>query len=136
MCDTEFIAQNISYVLEQQFIPVKTPVCTKQYLIDIQRFKICSHEFIIREFSIVSCNATFIFRSNVTVQCPLSDLACGYQRQIHWLTQNLHGLTWNNTNGYNIVLIRKLLFQWCEADTVSLQWTTKKTILRNYSNSK
>ena len=118
--DSDFIEQIIPYVLKQQFTSMKILLCTKQYLIDIQGFKIWLHEFIIREFCTVSCDALFMFHCIVQLPCPLSDLACGNQGQIEWLTQNLRELSLDNTNGYTIFQIRKLLFYWREPDAVFL----------------
>ena len=119
--DPECIAQLIPLVLEQQqqLNPVGLRVlCARQYIIDFQGFKISANEYIIREFCLVACDATLILHCLLKLPCERSDLAVGYQRQVDWLTNNLHGLEWNITNGFSVLHVRHLVAQCCERGSI------------------
>ena len=85
--DTEFIAQLIPTIIEQQFCPVKSLLCSRQYIIDMQGFKISSHEFIAREFCLVATDASMMLHCMIKLPCEMQDLPLGYQKQSEWLTK-------------------------------------------------
>ena len=49
-------------------------MCSEQYIIDMQGFKISAHEFIMREFCIVSCDASVLFQCLVNLPCEITEL--------------------------------------------------------------
>jgi len=120
MKDREFVAQLIPTIIEQQFATADQSVsgCSNQYIIDMQGFKISSHEFIIREFCLMACDASMLFHCMVNLPCEITELPLGYQKQVEWLTQNFHGLKWDSSNGYSVAHLRKMMHVLCEPDAI------------------
>jgi hypothetical protein len=116
--DPECIAQLITLILEQENPIDSGLLSTRQYILDFQGFKISANEYIMREFCLVACDATLLFHCMVKLPCESYDLPVGYQRQVEWLTRNLHGLHWDTTNGYTVSHIRHIVSQCCEMGSV------------------
>jgi hypothetical protein len=137
--DTVFIAQLIPHVIQEQSASKFCLVQPNHYIIDLQGFSASKHnDIIIREFCLVSMNGTMLFHCLVKLPCPINDLPIGLQRQNQWLTKMFHGLEWENTNGYTVSHIRKLIFILCKSDAVffckgleKVDWIKKLFQLQN-----
>ena len=104
----------------------------------MQGFKIPSHEFIAREFSLVATDASIMLHCMMKLPCEMQDLFLGYLKQSKWLTLNYHGLSWDSTNGYTVTHVRRLIGQLCEVDAVffckgieKVQWIRKLFQVKN-----
>jgi len=114
--NSEFIAQLIPDVIHEQFsVENSVSVSSDQYIIDVHGFKISAHEFIMREFCIIACDASLLFHCLVKLPCDITEVGVGYQKQVQWLTQNFHGLHWDITNGYSVSHLRRIIFQLCSS---------------------
>lgn len=89
---------HLPHPVEQQFYPI----CSRQYIFYVQGFTILSHEFIVRKFSLVACDANLMFHYMIKLPYEISQLTPGLQKQAKRLTQNVHGLSWDSTNNYTL----------------------------------
>jgi len=106
-------------------------VSSEQYIIDVHGFKISAHEFIMREFCIVACDASLLFHYLVKLPCEITEVGLGYQKQ--WLTENFHGLHWNTANGYSVSHLRRKNFQLCSSNAIFFAKVLKRySGLKNY----
>lgn len=62
--------------------------------IDVQGFKRCYNEFIVKEFCLLS--GDFLFHDIVQSPCSRNDLMPSYRREVYWLTTMYHGLHFDN----------------------------------------
>jgi len=125
--NSEFIAQHIPEVIHEQ-VSLQKPLfmSSGQYIIDLQGFRISAHEFIMREFCIVSCDAGLLFHCLVKLHCEITEFGVGNQKQVESLTQNFHNLEWDTSYGYNITHIRRRIFQCVQVMLYSFVQVLKK----------
>lgn len=66
------------------------------FVIDFQAFKSLKNEFILKELSIVSVQTNHMIHCLIKPKTPFSTLPKKLQHSINYLTQNIHGIYWED----------------------------------------